>query len=491
MELLRYRAEPTLARFHNSRAFVRGVRGPIGSGKSVACCWEIFRKGLEIQPDPYGKRKSRWAVIRNTYPELKTTTIKTWTEWFQGLGKMNWSTPPTFWLKQDLEDGTHLEIEVMFLAMDNEQHTKKLLSLELTGVWLNEARELPLSVIVNAMSRVGRYPKKTENQKVPNWNGVIMDTNSPSEFHWWYDRAEVNTPKNWEFFDQPPAVLKVNGAYKVNPAAENLRNIPKGQAYYEDMLSGNTVDFIDVMLCCLYKSLFTGKKVYEDYNDNLHVSNDPLIVDEERELVLSFDFGLTPACVVAQETAAGQLRVLAEYVSENMGLTQFLENMVLPDLNRRFRNCKKVVATGDPAGVQRSQANSEDSCAAVLERHGLKFTPCTTNDFEPRRRAVLDRLNRFACGAVAYILDPSCIMLRQGFNGGYQFKLLSTRLSTGENQYSLEPEKNMFSHIHDANQYMAMYFEPNRYERSQKQNALIQQAMARSRRARENYSILN
>jgi hypothetical protein len=49
----------------------------------------------------------------------------------------------------------------------------------------------------------------------------------------------------------------------------------------------------------------------------------------------------------------------------------------------------------------------------------------------------------------------------------------------------------MFSHIHDANQYMAMYFEPNKYERSQKQNALIQQAIQRSRIARENYSVLN
>ena len=53
MDILKYRAEPTLAKFHRSKAFVRGVRGPIGSGKSVACCWEILRKVLEIQPDIY------------------------------------------------------------------------------------------------------------------------------------------------------------------------------------------------------------------------------------------------------------------------------------------------------------------------------------------------------------------------------------------------------------------------------------------------------
>ncbi len=33
---------PTLARFHAGLGFVRGVKGPIGSGKSTACCVEII-----------------------------------------------------------------------------------------------------------------------------------------------------------------------------------------------------------------------------------------------------------------------------------------------------------------------------------------------------------------------------------------------------------------------------------------------------------------
>ena len=30
--------------FMKSEDFVRGLRGPVGSGKSVACCFEIMRK---------------------------------------------------------------------------------------------------------------------------------------------------------------------------------------------------------------------------------------------------------------------------------------------------------------------------------------------------------------------------------------------------------------------------------------------------------------
>ena len=66
-----YNASPTLSRFHRSDAFVRAVRGPVGSGKSTAMSWEIMRRAREQKPAPNGKRRTRWAVVRNTYRELK------------------------------------------------------------------------------------------------------------------------------------------------------------------------------------------------------------------------------------------------------------------------------------------------------------------------------------------------------------------------------------------------------------------------------------
>ena len=35
-----------LKQFMKSDDFFRGIRGPVGSGKSVACCIEIFRRAL-------------------------------------------------------------------------------------------------------------------------------------------------------------------------------------------------------------------------------------------------------------------------------------------------------------------------------------------------------------------------------------------------------------------------------------------------------------
>lgn len=37
----------TVKNFLKSNDFFRGLRGPVGSGKSVACCIEIFRRALQ------------------------------------------------------------------------------------------------------------------------------------------------------------------------------------------------------------------------------------------------------------------------------------------------------------------------------------------------------------------------------------------------------------------------------------------------------------
>ena len=91
-----------IKQFMKDTSFFRGLRGPVGSGKSVSCCVEILRRALEQKPSEDGIKRSRWAVIRNTNPQLKTTTIKTWLDWFpeQTWGKFTWSVPYTHKIKK-------------------------------------------------------------------------------------------------------------------------------------------------------------------------------------------------------------------------------------------------------------------------------------------------------------------------------------------------------------------------------------------------------
>ena len=244
----------------NDSNFFRGIRGPFGSGKSVACCVEVFRRALEQKPNKDGVRKSRWAVIRNTNPQLRTTTIKTWLDWFpeDQWGRFHWSVPYTHHIKN-----SNLDIEVIFLALDRPEDVKKLLSLEVTGVWVNEAREIPKSIIDACTMRCGRFPSMREGG--PTWSGVICDTNAPEEDHWWpimsgevpipdhipREQAKMLVkPDNWNFFVQPPAMVEtlddkgeVN-EYQDNVKAENKLNML--DSYYANLIRGKTKSWIDV-----------------------------------------------------------------------------------------------------------------------------------------------------------------------------------------------------------------------------------------------------
>ena len=181
-----------------------------------------MRKATMQKPNEQGVRRTRWAVVRNTNPQLKTTTIKTWRDWFSDdLGRFHWSPPYTHHVRFALPDNSVVELEVIFLALDRQEDVKKLLSLELTGVWVNEAREISKSIVDACTMRVGRFPSMRDGG--PSWYGVIMDTNAPDEVHWWGIMAgEVPTPEyltaderllmvkpdDWSFFKQAGAMFE-------------------------------------------------------------------------------------------------------------------------------------------------------------------------------------------------------------------------------------------------------------------------------------------
>lgn len=100
-----------------SNARRRVILGPFGSGKSVACCAEIFRRAREQAPSHDGVRRTRWAIVRNTYPDLKNTTVKTWRDWWgDRFGVFSRVAPFVHHLKITLPDDTKLDCEVSLQA---------------------------------------------------------------------------------------------------------------------------------------------------------------------------------------------------------------------------------------------------------------------------------------------------------------------------------------------------------------------------------------
>lgn len=455
----RYRPEATPADFHRDDSFVRGIMGPIGSGKSVACAMEIFFRACRQAPDRSGVRPSRWAIIRNTYPELRLTTAKTWVDWFpEPFCTMNWSPPFVGRLRARLADGTQVDAEIVFLSLDRSADIKKLLSLELTGAWVNEARELRYSVIETLTGRVGRYPKA--DRVAVTWSGVWMDSNPPDDDHWWYRLAEVERPEGHRFWRQPGAMVQVGTPpavrYEANPDAENVSHHSLGYEYWRRQVPGKTPEWIKVYILGQYGSTFDGRPVYgESWQDHIHVSETPLAVFRGLPIVLGWDFGLTPACVATQLSPAGQLRILREWCCEDGGLRQFARDVILPAISNDFPGLR-LQSWCDPAGAQRSQVD-EATCIGELARAGIPTTVAPTNQFQIRRQAVLNYITKTVNGGPGLILDPSCSRLRKGFGGGYQFRRVEVAPGGGaDERFRDEPEKNAYSHPHDALQYAAL-----------------------------------
>jgi len=453
----------TLKKFMKSDDFFRGLRGPVGSGKSVACCIEIFRRSLLQQKNAEGKRKSRWAVIRNTNPQLRTTTIKTWLDWFpeDTWGNFAWSVPYTHRILVG-----ELDVEVIFLALDRPEDVKKLLSLELTGVWVNEAREIPKSIIDACTMRVGRFPSMREGGA--SWYGVIADTNAPEEDHWWpimaadvpvpdhISRDEalmLIKPDNWSFYTQPPALLENKGkdgfitGYEDNKKSENKKNLT--EKYYENIIRGKTKGWIDVYVLNKLGSIEEGKPVYHSFKEELHITKNKIDLIPGQPIWIGVDFGLTPAAVFGQRTTTGKWNILNELVCFDMGVIRFSE-LLRGEIAKLYKGYE-VMIYGDPAGDFRSQTD-ERTPFQIMRNHGLKAIPAPSNDVALRIEAVDSTLSRLVDGSPGFNMSTDCINLKKGFNGGYHYR----RLQVSGDRYDEKPLKNRYSHVHDALQYLMM-----------------------------------
>lgn len=451
VQVIEYVAEPTGALFHASPAFVRGLMGPIGSGKSVTCIQEIFRLAQLQKPGRDGIRRTRWAVIRNTYPELKTTTLKSYMDWFGAFSSVKMNSPIEVTLEVN-----DIWCELFFIALDKEKDIRKLKSLELTGVFINEASEVPLSVVEMATGRVARYPAKRDGGATRSC--VIMDTNPPDTDHWWYRLFEEDRPENYELFKQPPALLRIPGrtgsVYVPNPEAENVKHQQLGYEYWLRQVPGKKDQWINVFVMGQYGTSETGRPCYPSYNDQIHCANKPLEAIQGVPLLLGWDYGRTPVCIIGQMSPRGQLRILDEIVVDSdgpgMGIRKFTREIVKPFLDTHYYGYS-FVSWGDPAGVQRSQ-KVEENCYEIQAMEGIPTESAMSNDITYRLENVDYFLMRMIDGEPGFQLSPTCKILRKGFNGGYQFERVQV---AGDARYKDKPMKNRYSHPHDGLQYLA------------------------------------
>lgn len=452
---------PTLRRFLASNKAHQFVMGPLGSAKTntfvfknLALIEQQTPRVDRVNGKDVKTRRSRVIITRNTYGDLESTTIRDWRAIVgDELGQFVYSHPPEHHLRFNLEDGTRIEADVIFIALDRAEHVKRLRGIQGSWVWMNEAKEQPKAIFDMLSLRAGRFPPEKEEGCA--FAGVLGDYNAPDDDHWLYElhqqwmKGELPA---YEFFIQPPAVLEDSpGKWRVNPDADNLSNLRPG--YYENGLQGRAQDWIKVNLGNQYGFVRDGRPVHPDYNERIHCPG-PLAVIRGLPLWVGMDFGLTPAAVIAQRTAVGRWRILEEITTTRMGAISFAGELSRRLQHERYNGLEIEAMTGDPAGGAALGDDEDKTIFKVLKANGIDASPANTNDFTVRTQAVDSLLCRLIDGEAAIQIDGGqCPMLRKALGGKYQFKRLQV---AGDQRFQSKPDKNEWSHVAEALQYLVI-----------------------------------
>lgn len=435
--VVNYNAPPTISDFMLDNHEVRLILGPYGSGKTTGCIMELARRMLGEFPDTQGVRRTRFVIVRNTSQQLRQTILEDIRKWL-GQAMQYKVTDSTVQFKFTHPTYGRIESDWMLIPLDKPEDQQRLLSLNITGGWISEFREIPISVLEALLGRVGRFRPLGVAKNA--WHGIIGESNPPDEDSEWYTKLEIECPKNWRLFKQPGGM---------EPNAENRENLRDG--YYESLIESNNPDWVDVHVHGKYGKSLSGQAVFRaSFKPDFHVTYSDLRPTPNRSLMIGQDFGRTPASLVGQVDARGRLLILRECTTVDMGIEQFSTSMLRPLMLEAFPGFSHFMI-GDPTGRFKGQI-SEESPFDALKRLGFKVYGAPTNDIEPRLRAVEQLFLRQIDGGPAIMIDGgNCPQLVQALKFHYRYRRKQN------NELEDKPEKtHPWSDIVDCLQYMAL-----------------------------------
>lgn len=425
-----YTPHPTAWEIHQSRAQVKAVCGPVGCGKSTMAIWDFFFLCME------SKVPIRGCVIRESYRELSDSTRKTFEEWFGPICTYR-EAAETALLTMPGNDGIVRTHELLFRSCRKAEEASKFLSTEFAFVWLEE----PVPAYSNSGVMGGGLDlelfklvlMRVRQKDAPRYE-VILTFNPPTSRHWVYN----------EFFkkDAQELARKSYALFRVKKE-ENEGNLREG--YYDQLLQVLSPDLAKRFVEGEIITVYPGEAVYKECKEQWHIKDDIPYVPTV-PLVLGFDAGRTPCCLVTQILPNGQWRWLAELQLLDASM-ETLVDALLPFIRSRFPG---ATWRGwiDPAGFAGGQG-VDTSPADILASRGFPVQPGAIEWF-PRRETMKQRLSRSILDQPCVIISRTgCPLAVEGILGGYRYP------KNFEGRTVEQPLKNEFSHLMNAAEYIA------------------------------------
>lgn len=510
MVVKQYRSiSPTIAAFHMCDSRAKCLVGAVGTGKTTAAIWEIGFNLPRRCYEHYGIEHTKWIIVRKTFEQLMETDFQEAMSWFVHADwKYSRKTMTLQWPASE-NCQSPLTVELIFMSCNTPEEEDKFRSMNVTGVWIDEADKVSTVAKQILKGRIGRFPKVSETPAhytpayfVETCNPFPIDHQMYAQYEWKGPKVlkepeielkctsceeryamvpdgvcpkcgQLGEPTGNKFWRSgvydvtqlvrklppgpiPPGVPVKGHIGFWQEAGENRENLREG--YWEAIAADYKEAPEMVQLLVEGKPGFRpqGKPVYRNYVRDVHMAERPLIWKKERDnftgemkgvpLLMGWDnTGLLPAACLIQRVGPMSFQVLREYHEDRMGVVDFTKR-VLEEIGRDFPGAD-ITHYCDPAGFteQSSKSGLTSNAQMQMDATGIRLFP-SRQELDLRISAVDQLLAR----RDGLLIDPGCTRLLNGFFGGYVFE---ENIRMGLNEFKPHPKKDKFSHIHDALQY--------------------------------------
>ena len=464
----------TLNLLHMSDHAMRVIVGPVSSGKSYGCHYDIALRCARQSPCQDGNIRNRALFARGNYQQLKQTTFDMWMRIFPTT-QIALSSPIQGELKMKL--GNRLSIiKILGVPMDMMSAEATLRSNAFSIARVEEVQYIAYSAMTVIRERLGRYPDVEMAplgfQKSGYFKnlGLTADTNCPVEGSWIHERATKAKKDDEIYLFQPPAMFRNWNSetkvwdYEENkgqrwdthgvPAAENIDHINEGWDYYWNMVSFKDEDDIRRNVLNEYGHVLSGTPVFTEFRADRHVCTRGVPMPPRgTNLFCGMDLGRTPRAVFGYYGKTGGLLVPL-ILAKDCGIQMFAETVMRPALAARGISPSQVTIFPDPAG-ENLGGQVEATDVEILRACGFNVSMPVLKNNDPLTRVetVKQALTRTTSDGDPYVqLDPSAEELIRALAGGYTYAI--TRTGGGQTRTSDKPGKGPYSHIADAFQYL-------------------------------------
>jgi PBSX family phage terminase large subunit len=376
------------------------------SGKTFILVYSIIVRA--------SKTKSRHAIVRLNFNAVKRSVFL---DTFPKVVMLCFPGLPVKYNKTDyiayLPNGS----EIHFLGLDDGQRTEKVLGLEFSTLYINEASQVDYSSVQMLISRLA---EKNDLKK-----RVWFDFNPPTKSHWsYYLFIKKLDPISDIPLDDPDNYVSL----KMNPA-QNIENI---DSEYLTMLEKMPEKDRNRFLLGEFNDESDGQ-VYYAFRSDDHIKQTEIIAGT---IHVGIDFNVSPFTAVIGQFYENKFFIHDEVYLENS------DTFKMSDALKR-KGYGGAVLIPDSTAHNRKTSGMSD--VQILEQAGFKILS-TRNPFVTDRVNNINRL--FTANRI--IINPKCKKLINDLH----------KVVWKDNKLDQSGTNKMLTHISDALGYLCWRLEP-------------------------------